>query len=109
MIMAVLLLSATLAHAQGAELLVYQVQAAQLPGTALVDVWYKLQTVGGEPVTVRLFLSPPSTTSSASMPARWDCPASAPMTFATRQRPSRSMPGSRCIGYGTGLGTPACW
>jgi hypothetical protein len=38
MIMAVLLLSATLAHAQGAELLVYQVQAAQLPGTALVDV-----------------------------------------------------------------------
>jgi formylglycine-generating enzyme required for sulfatase activity len=55
--MAVLLLSATLVQAQGTELLVYQVQAAQLPGTSLVDVWYKLQTVDGEPVTVSLFLS----------------------------------------------------
>jgi hypothetical protein len=55
--MAVLLLSATLVQAQGTELLVYQVQAAQLPGTALVDVWYQLQTVDGEPVTVSLFLS----------------------------------------------------
>jgi formylglycine-generating enzyme required for sulfatase activity len=56
-IMAVLLLSAVLAPAQGDELLVYQVQAAQLPGTPLVDVWYKLHTVGGDPVTVSLFLS----------------------------------------------------
>jgi formylglycine-generating enzyme required for sulfatase activity len=56
-IMALLLLSATLVHAKGADLLVYQVQAAQLPGTALVDVWYKLHTVDGEPVTVSLFLS----------------------------------------------------
>jgi formylglycine-generating enzyme required for sulfatase activity len=56
-ITAVLLLSATLVHAQSTELLVYQVQAAQLPLTGLVDVWYKLQTVDGEPVTVSLFLS----------------------------------------------------
>jgi formylglycine-generating enzyme required for sulfatase activity len=63
LIMAVLLLSVALAHAQCTELLVYQVQAAQLPGTALVDVWYKLQTVGGEPVTVRLFLSTDAGTS----------------------------------------------
>jgi formylglycine-generating enzyme required for sulfatase activity len=56
-LMAVLLMSATLTHAQGTELLVYQVQAAQLPQTGLVDVWYKLQTVGGMPVWVRLFLS----------------------------------------------------
>ncbi len=47
------------------ELLVYQVQAAQLPGTARVDVWYKLQTVGGDPVTVSLFLS---TDAGASYP-----------------------------------------
>jgi formylglycine-generating enzyme required for sulfatase activity len=57
MIMAALLLSATIAQAQGDDLLVYRVQAAQLPLTGLVDVWYKLQTVGGGPVRVRLYLS----------------------------------------------------
>jgi formylglycine-generating enzyme required for sulfatase activity len=56
-IMAVLLLSAAIAQAQGDDLLVYRVQAAQLPLTGLVDVWYKLQAVDGEPVTVSLFLS----------------------------------------------------
>jgi hypothetical protein len=39
-IVAVLLLSATVVWAHGTELLVCHVQAAQLPGTSLVDVWY---------------------------------------------------------------------
>jgi hypothetical protein len=57
LIAATLLFGASITDAQDDELLVYQVQAAQLPGTAQVDVWYKLHTVGGEPVTVGLFLS----------------------------------------------------
>jgi hypothetical protein len=56
-LVALLLLSATMAQAQGDDLLVYQVQAAQLPQTGLVDVWYRLHTVGGTPVTVGLYLS----------------------------------------------------
>jgi formylglycine-generating enzyme required for sulfatase activity len=52
-----LLLGASLAHARGNELLVFDVQAAQHPRTALVDVWYRLRTVGDAPVTVSLFLS----------------------------------------------------
>jgi formylglycine-generating enzyme required for sulfatase activity len=62
-IAAALMLCASLAHAQGDELLVYQVQAAQLPGTALVDVWYKLHTVDGDPVMVTLSLSTDAGTS----------------------------------------------
>ncbi len=65
LIVAALFLGASLAHAQSDELLVYQVQAAQLPGTASVDVWYRLHTVGGDPVAVRLYLS---TDSGASYP-----------------------------------------
>jgi hypothetical protein len=56
-IMATLLLGLASAQAQGTDLLVYQVQAAQLPATGLVDVWYRLHTVGGAAVTVRLYLS----------------------------------------------------
>lgn len=56
-ILAVLLSSAAAVRAQGTELVVYQVQAAQLPGTGLVDVWYRLSTVDDGPVTVSLFLS----------------------------------------------------
>jgi formylglycine-generating enzyme required for sulfatase activity len=58
-IMAVLLLSATLAHAQGTQLLVTNVlvQVQQPPHFALVDVTYDLETVGDLPVWVSLFLS----------------------------------------------------
>jgi len=62
-IAAALMLCASLAHAQGDELLVYQVQAAQLPGTARVDVWYKLHTVDGDPVMVTLSMSTDAGTS----------------------------------------------
>jgi formylglycine-generating enzyme required for sulfatase activity len=64
-IMTVLLLSATLAQAQSNELLVSHVQAALDPQTAKVDVWYRLETVDGGPVTVSLFLS---TDSGATYP-----------------------------------------
>ena len=56
-IMAVLLLSATLAHAQGTQLLVTNVLVVQRPFTALWDVTYDLETVGDIAVTVNLFLS----------------------------------------------------
>jgi formylglycine-generating enzyme required for sulfatase activity len=55
--MAVLLLSATLAHAQGTQLLVSNVQVTQRPFTALLDITYDLETVGDIAVTVNLFLS----------------------------------------------------
>jgi formylglycine-generating enzyme required for sulfatase activity len=64
-IMAALLLSATLAQAQSNELLVSHVQAALDPQTAKVDVWYRLETVDDGPVTVSLFLS---TDSGATYP-----------------------------------------
>ena len=70
MIAVVVLLCGSVAHAQGDELLVDQVQAAQLPGTTLVDVWYNLQTVGGEPVSITLYLS---TDAGASYP--YHCPS----------------------------------
>jgi hypothetical protein len=56
-IMAVLLLSATFAYAQGTQLLVSNVQAQQRPFTAIWDITYDLETVGDIAVTVSLFLS----------------------------------------------------
>jgi formylglycine-generating enzyme required for sulfatase activity len=56
-IMAVLLLSAALAHAQGTQLLVSNVQVQQRQFTATWDVTYDLETVGDIAVTVSLFLS----------------------------------------------------
>lgn len=53
----VLVLGASLAHAQGTQLLVSNVQVAQRPFTALFDITYDLQTVGGMPVTIGLRLS----------------------------------------------------
>ncbi len=50
-------LGASVAHAQGDELLVTNVQAQPRPDTGLVDVTYDLETVGDVAVTVRLFLS----------------------------------------------------
>jgi formylglycine-generating enzyme required for sulfatase activity len=64
-LMAVLLLSATLVHAQGTQLLVSNVQAQQRQFTATWDVTYDLETVGDIAVTVSLFLS---TDSGASYP-----------------------------------------
>jgi formylglycine-generating enzyme required for sulfatase activity len=55
--MAVLLLSAALAHAQGTQLLVSNVQVQQRPFTALYDITYDLETVGDLPVWVSLILS----------------------------------------------------
>jgi formylglycine-generating enzyme required for sulfatase activity len=56
-IAAALVLSASLAHAQGVDLLVTNVQAQQRPGTYLVDITYDLETVGDIAVTVSLSLS----------------------------------------------------
>jgi formylglycine-generating enzyme required for sulfatase activity len=56
-IMAVLLLSATLVHAQGTQLLVSNVQVQQRQFTALWDITYNLETVGDLPAYVSLFLS----------------------------------------------------
>jgi formylglycine-generating enzyme required for sulfatase activity len=56
-IMAVLLMSAALAHAQGTQLLVSNVQVQQRQFTALLDITYDLETVGDLPVWVSLFLS----------------------------------------------------
>jgi formylglycine-generating enzyme required for sulfatase activity len=56
-IMAVLVLGATLAQAQGTQLLVSNVQALQRQFTATWDVTYDLETVGDIAVTVSLFLS----------------------------------------------------
>jgi formylglycine-generating enzyme required for sulfatase activity len=56
-IMAVLLLSAALAHAQGTQLLVSNVQVQQRQFTAMYDITYDLETVGDLPVWVSLFLS----------------------------------------------------
>jgi formylglycine-generating enzyme required for sulfatase activity len=64
-IMTVLLLSATLVHAQGTQLLVTNVQAQQRQFTATWDVTYDLETVGDIAVTVSLFLS---TDSGATYP-----------------------------------------
>ena len=64
-IMTVLLLGATLAQAQGTQLLVSNVQAQQRPFTAIWDVMYDLETVGDIAVTVSLYLS---TDSGASYP-----------------------------------------
>jgi formylglycine-generating enzyme required for sulfatase activity len=64
-IMAVLLLSATLVHAQGTQLLVSNVQAQQRQFTATWDVTYDLESVGDIAVTVSLFLS---TDSGATYP-----------------------------------------
>jgi formylglycine-generating enzyme required for sulfatase activity len=52
-----LVLCASLAHAQGVDLLVTNVQAQQRPGTYLVDITYDLETVGDIAVTVSLSLS----------------------------------------------------
>jgi formylglycine-generating enzyme required for sulfatase activity len=52
-----LMLCTSLAHAQGVDLLVTDVQAQQRPGTALVDITYDLETVGDIAVTVSLTLS----------------------------------------------------
>jgi formylglycine-generating enzyme required for sulfatase activity len=57
MIMAVLLLSAALAHAQGTQLLVFNVQVQQRQFTALYDITYDIETVDDLPVRVSLFLS----------------------------------------------------
>jgi hypothetical protein len=57
MIAVVVLLCNSVTPAQADELLVDQVEAAQVPGTALVDVWFNLETVGGEPVSITLYLS----------------------------------------------------
>ena len=62
-IVAALLLSATLVQAQGAQLLVTNVLAQQRTGTTLVDVEYDLETVGDLPVWVSLHLSTNSGTS----------------------------------------------
>jgi formylglycine-generating enzyme required for sulfatase activity len=64
-IMAVLLLSATLAQAQGTQLLVTNVQVQQRQFTALYDITYDLESVGDIAVTVSLFLS---TDSGATYP-----------------------------------------
>jgi formylglycine-generating enzyme required for sulfatase activity len=56
-LMAVLLLSATLVHAQGTQLLVSNVQVQQRQFTALYDITYDLETVGDLPVWVSLILS----------------------------------------------------
>jgi formylglycine-generating enzyme required for sulfatase activity len=56
-IMAMLLLSATLAQAQGTQLLVSNVQVQQRQFTATWDVTYDLETVGDIAVAVSLFLS----------------------------------------------------
>ncbi len=56
-ILTVLALSATPAQAQGALLLVSNVQAQQRPLTAIWDVTYDLDAVGGVAATVSLFLS----------------------------------------------------
>ena len=52
-----LLLGASAAQAQGARLLVSNVQVSQRPFTALMDVIYDLETVGEIAATVSLFLS----------------------------------------------------
>jgi hypothetical protein len=70
MIADVILLCGSVTYAQADELLVEQVAATQVPGTALVDVWYDLQTVGGEPVSITLYLS---TDAGASYP--YHCPS----------------------------------
>lgn len=54
---ALAVLGAATAPAAADDLVVDQVQAAQRPGTALVDVWYRLVTVGGGPAWVSVFLS----------------------------------------------------
>jgi formylglycine-generating enzyme required for sulfatase activity len=64
--MAVLLLSAALAHAQGTQLLVSNVQVQQRQFTALYDITYDLETVGDLPAYVSLFLS---TDSGATYPS----------------------------------------
>ena len=64
-IMAVLLLSATLARAQGTQLLVSNVQAQQRQFAATWDVTYDLETVGDIAATVGLSLS---TDSGATYP-----------------------------------------
>jgi formylglycine-generating enzyme required for sulfatase activity len=56
-IAAALVFCASLAHAQGDELLVTNVYAGQAPDTGLVYVSYSLETVGDFPVTVSLYLS----------------------------------------------------
>lgn len=70
MIALVVLLCSSVTPVQADELLVDQVQVAQRPGTPLVDVWYNLQTVAGEPVTITLYLS---TDAGASYPHH--CPS----------------------------------
>jgi len=64
-ITAALMLCSSLAHAQGVDLLVTNVQAQQRPGTYLVDITYDLETVGDVAVTVSLSLS---TDSGATYP-----------------------------------------
>lgn len=64
-IIAALLLGATIAHAQGTQLLVSNVQVQQRQFTATWDVTYDLETVGDIAVTVSLFLS---TDSGATYP-----------------------------------------
>jgi formylglycine-generating enzyme required for sulfatase activity len=62
LIAAAILFGATAAHTESNELLVSHVQAAIDPQTASVDVWYRLETVDGVPVTVSLYLSTDSGT-----------------------------------------------
>jgi hypothetical protein len=64
-VMAVLLLSASIARAAGTQLLVSNVQAQQRQFTAIWDVTYDLETVGGIVATVSLSLS---TDSGATYP-----------------------------------------
>ena len=56
-IAAVLILGATMARAQGTQLLVSNVQVQQRQFTALWDVTYDIETIGDLPVWVSLFLS----------------------------------------------------
>lgn len=60
--MAVLLLGATLAQAQGTQLLVSDVQAQQRQFTATWDVTYDLETIGDIAVAVKMYLSTDSGT-----------------------------------------------
>jgi formylglycine-generating enzyme required for sulfatase activity len=64
-LVALLLMSATLAQAQGTQLLVSNVEVQQRQFTATWDVTYDLETVGDIAVTVSLFLS---TDSGATYP-----------------------------------------
>lgn len=61
-IMSVLLACASLAQAQGTQLLVANVQAQQRPFTAVWDVTYDLETIGDVAVAVTLWLSTDSGT-----------------------------------------------